>query len=491
MAAKTARRHPAKQISMRLMQNFDLCEFIFSDHAQGSPRLPYEKVKRELDQRLPPVLTYVDHFAAPVEPGGPAAALVEACASPRARNRMEEAALAFLRFEDLEAPSIQEPGAFRPITAECHFGRHHAMFFVDAGRPSIMVALARTLLFSIDLSTKTVTFLSRYREQTFTILRSLLATLYRRGVAYEDVFSPPPPGAGRALVIGDERPTHFLRQSMGFLEARHDEVLSFLKSGGELWVVRDQAFVDPADIFPDLRAGKIVYTTVAEAFAAFDWGPRFMHRVYRHTIDSMSWARGGFLGERPREENAASRPLRLFVSIDAEKSRFLNQVECLSAVLARFAEAYGDFEVVWDGWTLKPSAIDARDREMLGRIRETVALIEKPAALKAETAAYETPLGEKLAQIAACDLAICPHGTAALLPSRGYSIPTVTYHVRACMQGLLEVDKKAFFPVEAAYIEEYAEQEGWLVDRRHFKVDPVGVLKAIDRGLSGRPKVSA
>lgn len=238
------------------------------------------------------------------------------------------------------------------------------------------------------------------------------------------------PNARRAFILAEARPAHFMAQSVGFLTRQLEStVLPFLEAGNLLVVLRDRAFLDPLRIFPELRRLPVLSLSFDQAPEILrDLGLNCRLNDRRLVHSSYDWV-GRLRGEEQSPDSFA-----VWISIDAERTRFENEVEGLSACLARIGEAVAAsgqrLKVLWDGWTVpsgnKPTD---HDRAVMARIAERAAAIrEASGATFTEERLYGRSVEEKLALSSGCRLGIATFGTATMLPSFALDVPTVTYH---------------------------------------------------------------
>lgn len=393
-------------------------------------------------------------------------------------KKVENDNISFLKFDQISIPAIFSEGHASSVTSEFHFDRFRVQFFIENSDYCLMVSLGRIPLFAYSFTQNVAVFLSAYREKSFNILRSIIVKMVENNFLSDDLFSAPSQKDRRALVIADERPTHFLRQTMGFLDLYIDtHIVPFLRLGGELFVVRDRCFVDPTDIYPQLNCGTIVYLNDAVAALRNVPGLRLMRRVYRGETQSLTWANKILVGAQVNDSI-----LKVLIAVDAEKSRFLNQSACLSQVISylhrKAVDSGRKLSISWDGWTVTPFGLGSLDKQMISRVEDTISSIEIDPTITSELL-FDLPVKEKINKISSCNIAITPHGTAALIPSRIVKIPTITYHVAESMLIKDDVDVDTYYPVEGHYIEEASGFENFPPHRRKFSVDPAGIISSI------------
>ncbi|WP_338663557.1 hypothetical protein VQH23_25880 [Pararoseomonas sp. SCSIO 73927] len=297
----------------------------------------------------------------------------------------------------------------------------------------------------------------------------------------------------QAYVIGDNRPGHFIKQSLAFLDRHEADLIGFAGRGGLLVQVPDWCAMDPFTIIPalaPLERVSVESAALLDRILAEGWDA---HRVYRFSTHANPlWLRRRFEaiapGEEMGEEALPERRFRVMISIDAERQRVLNQEEAFRYVLTRLGEACArdgrDLEVAWDGWTV-PDRPAAKDLEVIERIEGIVARILEglPVRIARQHRFYGRSAQAKVALTAGCDLAFVTQGTGAVIPCWLLRRPTIVYHVASMVRDRSCLDEGAAFSVDQRAVEEPGDPE--LVARRCFRLAPWGLEEAMQRALAG------
>ncbi len=269
-----------------------------------------------------------------------------------------------------------------------------------------------------------------------------------------------------AFVIGDMRPGHFVRETLGYIDAVEDELLRFLGRGGLLVIISDGCAIDPVDVFPRLADADILRVGSARlAKTLLELGIDG-HRVYRlRTHSDGAWLRKR-LAARPdgmtEPGPATPRRFRIMISLDAEKRRFVNQVEAFRYVLGRLgtvcAHLGRELEVVWDGWTIAHEP-RAKDIQVMRRIEEMIDEITTnlDVRLGRQIPIFGRSIVAKVPTIAGCDLVMVTQGTGAVVPNWLLQRTTIVWHVAQKVgnrsdlseETIVQVDQRAVVETEA------------------------------------------
>jgi hypothetical protein len=258
-----------------------------------------------------------------------------------------------------------------------------------------------------------------------------------------------------AFVLGDVRPGHFVKESLGYLDWAEAEVAAFLARDGLLALVPDWCAMDPLDLFPALRRADILMVNSARAGLRFVEMGIDAHRVIRTKGRVGSgWLRRriGLGDAAPAAPRDAAR-FRVMISLDAERQRILNQVEAFRFVLRRLGTACAGaglaLEVVWDGWTMS-HVPNEKDRVVLARIEALVAEITGGAgvAIAAQHRVFGRSFTAKLPEIAPCDLVLVTQGTGALMPSWLLERPTIVYHAAQHVKNRIDLADHGVFQLD-------------------------------------------
>ncbi|MCR0981444.1 hypothetical protein [Roseomonas populi] len=299
-------------------------------------------------------------------------------------------------------------------------------------------------------------------------------------------------GLRRAFLIGDNRPSHYLRQSLAYLDEQEAAILGFGEKGGMLLVAPDLCAMDPFAVFPTLASldrlsvgsDRLTDTVLLSGLDA--------HRVYRFG----GYPDAAWLSVRlaPLIEGVPPGPsgrFRVMISLDAERQRVVNAVEAFRYVLRRLGAACAaaglELEVVWDGWTLSGPPTP-KDKEVMGRIEAMAAAI---------TEGLEVPLAEqmrifgrsaagKVPVLARCDLALTTRGTGAMITSWLLRRPTITFHHPRAGASWDYLDRSTVTDVDPRAIGEPPADDPLAARHQRFTLAPWGLEEALGRALEGR-----
>ena len=408
----------------------------------------------------------------------------DAFASATYQDNLEANHIRFLHHERTMTPSAKQADVWEPITSECHSGRFSISFFLDHGEESFIVNVGRIPLFVFNARQKKLTFTSKYREKTDWILANALAHVKFKEIKNETLFGNPKTLEKRVFIIGDERLGHFMRETLGFIEKHiSGSIKTFLELGGETWVIRDRCFVDPARIFPELHNSGLYYTNCRHASFNFELGSRHMHKIYRSLSTSNEYTARLQKPELRRNQSGEEDLVRALISLDVEKSRFLNQKECLSQVIEFISnEAKKSSKkalFIFDGWTGSPFLETEKDVEMISKLKSLREELTDGNSDINFIDIFGKSADRKIFHLQGCDIAVVTHGAAAYLPSKVLGTPTVTYNTYENMNNYSEVDQRFIYPVRKEYLIEDPSGKNRSKGFQPFSVIPTGIVEAI------------
>ncbi|MBP0444989.1 hypothetical protein J8J14_09355 [Roseomonas sp. SSH11] len=300
-------------------------------------------------------------------------------------------------------------------------------------------------------------------------------------------------GLRRAYVIGDNRPSHFIRESLAYLDAQEEALLRFGRGGGLLVQVTDWCAMDPFAVIPALAPldrlmlkGAVLTETLLEA--GYD-----AHRVYRTNIQpGGDWLRRRLASRiGPDDGPVTGRRFRLAISLDAERQRVVNAVEVFRFVLARLGEACARdgsaLEVVWDGWTVSGEA-GPRDREVIDRIETMIAEItaDLPVAIAAQYRIFGRDALAKLPELAGCDLVITTLGTGGVVASWLLRRPAIVYHVASAASNMADLDPATVVQVDQRAVGEPPPGDPLAGRHQRFTLALWGMEDALRRVMGDR-----
>ncbi|MBP0494348.1 hypothetical protein [Roseomonas indoligenes] len=299
-------------------------------------------------------------------------------------------------------------------------------------------------------------------------------------------------GLRRAFLIGDNRPSHYIRQTLAYLDEEEGAILGFAEKGGMIAVAPDLCAMDPFAVFPSLAPLDRLSVhserlTEAVLVAGLD-----AHRVYRFNRPQ----NGAWLRRRLQAfiEAAPATPpgrFRVMISLDAERQRVVNAVEAFRYVLGRLGSACAasgrELEVVWDGWTVSGPPT-AHDREVMGRIEGLIAAITEglEVPLAAQFRIFGASALEKVPVLAGCGLAVTTRGAGAMISSWLLRRPTITYRAPANDSSWDYMDRDSVTEMDPAAIGEPPADDPLAARHRRFTLALWGLEEAMGRALEGQ-----
>jgi hypothetical protein len=305
-------------------------------------------------------------------------------------------------------------------------------------------------------------------------------------------------GLGRVFVVGDNRPGHFIKQSLAYLDRHEDElILPFLGRGGRLVLIPDWCAMDPLPLFPSLAGmDHLVLGSEGASEKLLDLGLD-AHRVYRFTTHKEpSWLRRRFAALARGETDARlcvppGRRFKVLISLDAERQRIVNQVEAFRFVLRKLGAACvadgSALDVVWDGWTM-PGVPNERDRTVLARIEALIGQITEDlgVSLRRQVRVFDRSAAEKIPETGDCDLVLVTQGTGAVVPCWLLQRPTITYHVADMVGDRSCLDESVAYNVDQRAIEPPPPDVPLADQHRRFSIALWGLEEALMRAVGSR-----
>ncbi len=361
------------------------------------------------------------------------------------------------------------------------------ILILEANSPICIWYPERQTLLALRESTST--FALAFRQLLHLVLEQPAAFL-----AWLDAAGRP--AARRAFIIGEARPSHFMAQTLGFVE-RHleDLILPFLKAGHLLTVLSDRSFVDPLRVFPELRNYPVLAVPLEQAPAILcSLGLHCRLNDRRITNTSFGWVSRLRAADTVQE----GRPvLGVLVSVDAERMRFDNQIPAFAACLERLgreaASLGASLTVYWDGWTVAAGNVPGpRDHAVCGRIASIASAIREacPARFE-EVVLYGRSIEDKIGLATDCRIALATYGTATILPTCALAVPTITYHIEsvvndAVIRSARYLDPAHAVAVPASAVTAVAPMEEQ-PHRQRFHVEIPALLAVLEEVLSRGP----
>ncbi len=327
------------------------------------------------------------------------------------------------------------------------FGRRFDYHLLDGPHLRILLTLGASAYGIYYPDRNVMLHLTAYEEKRGGIMLPLVSLLLGNWRQLGDWIAAADRGLlKRSFVIADNRPAHFLTQTLGFVDSCWPTVERFQADGNVVAVARDWCFVDPVKVFPELRKGALL-SARADQLPQLCLDLRMsMQRVARvNAFKSVNWVKRVAPDTRGEE---GVRPFAVWIAIDAEKERFLNQVPAIAALIDMLAGEGRPLKIIWDGWTAIEGQWSEKDQRIVDRIDAITAQIAAQAGSPFEQdRIYGRTFEYKLGRTAQCDLALATHGTASIMPSIIRNVPTVTYHVPKVMALTGYAEEGNWFPV--------------------------------------------
>lgn len=383
----------------------------------------------------------------------------------------------FLKFKALEIISPFTGKKIR-LSSECSFGRFRLSFFEEDGFPCVIVWIGQKAIFCFDFLRKIAIDLYESKENLFAIIRDIIYYILINKIEYSTIFDFNA-DSKRLFVIADERPTHFFRQTLGYIDINIDKIIPFIENGGGVLIIKDRCFIDPVKIFSEIKNSDFAYVSDKAASLSISKDVKYSRKFYRTTDESLNWL-NRIVAKKSNDE--VDNFLIFHLCLDVEKNRFLNQIEVFREVFD-FLKVFStlknkEIKIFVDGWSIKDFGISGKDKEIFEKIDHCFNEINKDFNFKYEEI-YSLDFVKKINKISISNFSICTHGTAALIPSKILKKPTITYHVKEVMLGEMEFDSGSSYRVDECYIKE-CEDQGLPIDRRNFSVDPQGVIEKLE-----------
>jgi len=331
-----------------------------------------------------------------------------------------------------------------------------------------------------------------YTEQDVNILNELLSRIIQQPMRYAGWIRLGLAGRlRRAFVIGDNRPGHYIRENIAYLDFHQDTRLkAFTAHGGMNVILRDWCFLDPLALFPMLRDSDhaVIQSTAFEPLL-LDWGLD-SHRVCRiPSHPNGAWLRHRLgLALTPAGQRST---YRVLISIDAEKQRFLNQIDAVRKLLTLLWEHCRQrgtqvLEVVWDGWTVA-GVPSERDLKVMADIRILIAQILDGLDIPlAQVSIFGRNACDKIPETATCDLAFVTRGTGTVIPCWLLQRPTISFHVPELAGDRTCLDDEFAFDVDPSAVETVPDDDAPAAHMKRFSLAMWGVEEAVRRALAAQ-----
>lgn len=311
----------------------------------------------------------------------------------------------------------------------------------------------------------------------------------------------------RAFIIGDNRPGHYIKESLAYIDRELDAlILPFVNKGGLIAIVQDWCFIDSLSIFPELNSASLLFLKSKDAAANLLALALDVHRVYRYaTHKDSAWLRHRLERSGVRKKNQqyllkndidASEPdrFRVLISVDSEKNRIANQIEVFQFVLRKLGWACRQInlrlEVIWDGWTVAHEP-NQKDIDVIDNIQRVTAEILSGIDYKIfETKIFGLSAEAKIPFVEGCDLVMVTQGTGAVIPCWLLQRPTITYHVTEIVGDRSCLDDDYAYNVSQQAILPESGSDAKVAHQKRFSIALWGVEEALIRAVGNKLPLS-
>jgi hypothetical protein len=292
-------------------------------------------------------------------------------------------------------------------------------------------------------------------------VKKVLAGILKHGL--DNLFSL---GNQRLLLVADDRPSHFLLETVGFICINHKLLVDFTAANGLIGFLPVQSFFNPSALFDDLQFDPINLNPEEEINLRPIKGCQFIHRAYRSSSSKIDWWKvypesySSFVNQ-PLTPSTHRYPMNQFVtnivlSIEAEKGRWIGQVDDLIWIIKAInhklvSDERMDIAFYVDGWTFSDFAKsnDIKSHPIVEKLEAVRQDLIAATAYPHIYACYDLLFSAKATFLSTCNLYITHHGTSSLLPSKILSIPTITIGTSKQLHKKHTVSEDNWYPHEA------------------------------------------
>lgn len=342
------------------------------------------------------------------------------------------------------------------------FRKYQFFFFAEKAEPVVLACVGSRPTSLIYPVRKTIIQLNN-KENPYNFISALLATIKPYGAAFYRYLSEDT-ASKTACIIGDERPTHYLRESLGSLQKLEDSgrLDAFWDQLDYLIIPIDYAFIPADELFPIPPSVKIVYVPLTELNRFIFDRNLFVQRLMRsgHYMTEELRDRIVNFADKDSRALAWSGNARIFskpdittvwFSVEIEKGRIQNQQEVFQSMIGRLAHRLGsNFRLVVDGWSPMPLFVSAKDKKIATQIRSFIRQQTVGAPVEFDVVhVSHLPYRDKIMLCRKSDFFVSMQGAAALVPSGICHKPGITYHNTWGLSSMTEVWPENLHQVKA------------------------------------------
>jgi hypothetical protein len=384
----------------------------------------------------------------------PASAAHEATRAMLGEDRLNEAVRQFARYpgHNLNVLKILrrkrvdffDPLSGKVVTATKSqvFRKYHFHFFTGPSGPGFVMCIGSRPQAIFYLTRKTWIDIRNHNDDHYAVLRQCLATVARLNRTFYRYLSEPA-GVEVACIVGDERPTHFIRESLGGLQDYVDkgEITAFWDAIDYLIVPADNSFILTDELFEVPSHVKVIYAGMNDLNQIIAAKNLFTYRLMR----SGSYMTDNLRERLTRYGDEASPALNwpevakvkdgdeyrtAWFGVEIEKGRLKNQREVFASFLAVLRDRFGDkVRLIIDGWSPSPIFLTKKDERIMASIRQFSREMMRETGIQFDVIeAFNMSYRDKIKLAGQIDFFVTMHGSAAIVPSLIRQKPGITYH---------------------------------------------------------------
>ncbi|MFN3815995.1 glycosyltransferase 61 family protein [Brevundimonas sp.] len=322
------------------------------------------------------------------------------------------------------------------------FRKYSYLFFTGPSGPGFIMCIGSKPYALFYLAKKIWVDIRNHNEDHYAVLSRCHTTAAKLERGFYRYLSEP--GAREVgCIVGDERPTHFIRESMGGLQhyIEKGKMDAFWEALDYLIVPIDNSFILTDELFDPPPHVKVIYTNMSDLNRVVMAKNLFVYRLMRsgsHMTDSLrtrlvSYAEKASPAEDwPEVSKLTGREgyRTVWFSVEIEKGRLKNQEAVFSELLLALQDHFGSrVQLIIDGWSPSPIALNTKDYRIISTIRAFYRRAMKKCGVQFSVIeSFSMSYREKIKLAAKIDFFVTMHGSAAIVPSLIKQKPGITYH---------------------------------------------------------------
>lgn len=322
------------------------------------------------------------------------------------------------------------------------FRKYQFHFFAGPTGPGFVMCIGSRPQTIFYLTRKTWIDIRNHNDDHYAVLKQCMATVARLSRTFYRYLSEPA-GAQVACIVGDERPTHFIRESLGGLQDYMDkgQIAAFWNSIDYLIVPGDNSFILTDEIFDVPAHVKVIYAGMNDLNQIIAAKNLFTYRLMRsgsHMSDNLRERLIRYGDETSRsldwpevaKTKAGEGYRTVWFAVEIEKGRLKNQNDVFAALLTTLKDRLGDkVRLIIDGWSPSPICLTKKDERIMASIRQFSREVMKQSGIQFDVIeAFSMSYKDKIKLSGEIDFFVTMHGSAAIVPSLIRQKPGITYH---------------------------------------------------------------